>query len=310
MVTRQEREAAGVDGEGRSPTRREPEPVDDLEITPLVGALKLSWSQVPMEPLLDHYAIYGTRVGKGSGGHELLLGETVYSFFSHRLHDPASQKWRYRIVVIDAAGDRRSSTPVTASSRTSIVLEGTPVMAVGDFDGKSLELALAPDGYARYPEEFPEDVDFTVGADRPDQGWCYIHPGPLDRWAGSTDHVFTLRFDADEHAGDQHTGEPLTPARLTLALWLIDAHASSPGYARIALNGHEVTEVAIEAGATRGHLLGDSTLPDSPLIPSYVELGLPADLLQPGENVLTIDKTDGSYHVYDAVGIFRPSPGS
>lgn len=60
----------------------------------------------------------------------------------------------------------------------------------------------------------------------------------------------------------------------------------------------------LENGATRGSLEGDATVPGSALVPSYVELRLPASALKTGENVLTIDKRTGSWHAYDALGVF------
>jgi hypothetical protein len=67
--------------------------------------------------------------------------------------------------------------------------------------------------------------------------------------------------------------------------------------------------VKLENGGTRGSLEGDATLPMSPLKPSYVELALPSAALKAGENVLTIDKQIGSWHVYDALGIFGKPRG-
>lgn len=90
-----------------------------------------------------------------------------------------------------------------------------------------------------------------------------------------------------------------------LAIWLLDTHATAAGSVLLGLNGAVVREVTLERGATRGSLEGDATVPGSPLKPSYVELALPRDRLVPGENVLTVDKNAGSWHVYDAVGVFE-----
>ncbi|GGV07439.1 hypothetical protein GCM10010182_28120 [Actinomadura cremea] len=89
-----------------------------------------------------------------------------------------------------------------------------------------------------------------------------------------------------------------------LAIWLVDTHASVPGTIELALNGTPVREVALENGGTRGSLEGDATVPGTPLKPSYVELPLPSAALRTGENVLTIGKRVGSWHVYDALGVF------
>jgi hypothetical protein len=54
-------------------------------------------------------------------------------------------------------------------------------------------------------------------------------------------------------------------------------------------------------------LQGDATVPGSPLRPSIVEIALPRDAFVAGENVLTFGKSEGSWHAYDAVGVFEPS---
>lgn len=276
-------------------SRRRPGPVADVTADPSLGEIEVSWSHVPWKPLLDYYAIHAARGKSPSLSPDTLLGKTVYSGFSHIRLGPEAQSWTYRIVVVDAAGKAsRASQAVSATSVESVVVRGHSIVHVGSFDGKDFELALAPDGYASYPDQFPDDVDFEYGVDAPDEGWCYIHPGPNDAWAGSRSHAFSLHFDIDE----------VPSSDVTLAIWLIDAHRFHPGAAVISLNGSTVTEWEVPSGATRGHLLGDSTKPDSPLRPSYEEIVLPHQSLKAGRNIITVDKVEGSYHVYDAIGLF------
>ncbi|MBC6459973.1 polysaccharide lyase family protein, partial [Actinomadura sp. HBU206391] len=254
-----------------------------------------TWEGEAYEPLVDHYAVYGSESAGFPIDPQTLLAKTVYSTFVHNGMGGRSRTWHYRVVVVDAAGDRsRPSPEFSGSSTESVTVPGRPLATVGSFDHKSLELALAPAGSAQFPARFPGGVDVTAGPGA-EAGWSYIHPGPMDSWAGRRSHRFTFRFRL----------EAVPAGAPWLAMWLIDTHASSPGAAVFALNGTQVREVPLERGATRGSLEGDATLPGTVLKPSYVEFALPTAALVAGENVLTIDKNTGSWHVYDAIGVFE-----
>jgi hypothetical protein len=182
-----------------------------------------------------------------------------------------------------------------ASTVESVTVAGRPVAVLGTFDRKSLELALAPGGYDQFLTRFPGGVDYTHGVSTPATHWPYLHPGPADKWAGSTAHSFRFRFSLDTAPAED----------LALAVWLIDTHATIPGRLVVACNDKPVTDVALEKGATKGSTQGDATVPGSPLRPSVVEVPLPRGVLVAGQNVLTLAKPEGSWHAYDAVGVFR-----
>ena len=69
----------------------------------------------------------------------------------------------------------------------------------------------------------------------------------------------------------------------------------------LGLNGTPVRAVTLENGATRGSLEG------ARLVAQAVLRGaaLPRAALVAGENVITIDKPSGSWHAYDALGVFE-----
>jgi hypothetical protein len=274
----------------------EPRPARDLATSGTIGRIDLTFTHAdPYDPQIDHYAIHAAQTPGVPIGPETLLAKTVYTRFRHERLGGRSQTWHYRVVVVTAAGRRSEPSPeVSGRSTESVVYAGRPLATVGTFDGRSLEFALAPNHSSQYPARFPNDVDFTVGADDPATDWSYIHPGPSDSWAGRKAHRMTLRFGLDRVPDQQ----------VWLAIWLIDTHATLAGRGLLGLNGREVREITFEGGATRGSLEGDANLPGSPLRPSYVELPLPRETLTTGENVLTLDKVEGSWHVYDAVGIF------
>ncbi|WP_024873878.1 polysaccharide lyase family protein [Saccharomonospora piscinae] len=273
-------------------------PVTGLAAEPGIGRIDLTWqARQPYRPLVDHFAVHAARQRHFRPTADTLVGKTIDTHLRHDNLGPQGSTWYYQVETIDAAGRASDPAgPLRATSRESVTVSGTPIAVVGDFDRKGLELALSPDGYADYRTTFPDGADYTHGTDTPGAAWPYLHPGPADRWAGSTAHTFRLRF----------TLADAPPRDLALAIWLIDTHASIPGVLEIRCNDTAVTEVALENGATKGSLQGDATAPDSPLKPSIVELPLPAATLHSGENVLTLHKGEGSWHAYDALGVFRP----
>jgi hypothetical protein len=72
----------------------------------------------------------------------------------------------------------------------------------------------------------------------------------------------------------------------------------------VACNDRPVAEVALEKGATKGSTQGDATVPGTPPRPSIVEVPVSRGVLVAGRNVLTLAKPEGSWHAYDAVGVF------
>ncbi|MFC5748550.1 polysaccharide lyase family protein [Actinomadura rugatobispora] len=282
---------------GLGAAARGPRPVERLRGAGEIGRVRLSWKGEAYEPLVDHYAVYGSRSRGFEIGPATLLGKTVYTYFLHDRMGGRRQDWYYRVVTVDAAGNRsRPTAELAAHSAESVTVSGKPVATVGSFDHKTLELALAPAGYAQYRTRFPNGVDYTYGTSSPGTDWSYIQPGPSDSWAGNKASRTTFRFPL----------ESVPTAETWLAIWLVDTHASIPGTIQLALNGTPVREVKLENGGTRGSLEGDATLPSTPLKPSYVELALPLSALKAGENVLTIDKQIGSWHAFDALGVFTP----
>lgn len=288
MTTFTRRTALGL-GEQPAPVRR-------LTATGGIGRIEVGFEHPhPYDPQIDHYAVHASRTPGFAPNAENLLAKTVYTRFRHDKLGGRAQAWHYRVVVVAASGKRSApSAEVAGSSVDSVAFSGEPVATVGSFDHRSLEFALAPNGSAQYPTRFPNGVDFTAGPDDPKTDWSYIHPGPADSWAGRKEHRASFRFPLST----------VPAGELWLAMWLIDTHATIPGRARLALNGTAVRDIAFEPGATRGSLEGDANLPGSPLRPSYVELALPTQALVSGENALTLDKYDGSWHVYDAFGVF------
>ncbi|MFI6680039.1 polysaccharide lyase family protein [Kribbella sp. NPDC050470] len=267
-----------------------PPAITDLTGSGQLGTITLDWKPVSWAAVVDHYAVYVLT----NGSYEL-AGKTVYPHFVHRGLGFTGVTRTYRVVTVDAAGNKsKPSATASATNLTSVTISGVPVATVGTFDGKGSELALSPNGYASYPTRFPSDVDYTFGTSTPSADWSYLLPGPADKWAGSKNHKATLRFDLAA-APEQD---------LDLALWLIDSHASLAGTAVLTVNGTQVGRLTFANGATKGSTIADSTYPGSPLKPSYLEQPLPRALFRTGQNVLELFKDNGSWIAYDALGLF------
>jgi hypothetical protein len=267
-----------------------PPAITELRGSGQLGSVTLDWKPVSWATVVDHYAVEVLNAGSWE-----LLGKTVYPHFVHRGLGVTGVTRSYRIVTVDAAGNRsRPSATVAAANLTSVTVSGVSVARVGEFDGKGSELALSPNGYASYPTRFPADVDYVFGTSTPSADWSYLLPGPADRWAGSKNHRATFRFEL-----------AAVPDRdLDLALWLIDSHATIPGSAVLSVNGTQVDRLVFANGATKGSTIADSTYPGSPLKPSYIERPLPRGLFRTGQNVIELFKDNGSWVAYDAFGIY------
>lgn len=275
-----------------------PGAVSGLTATGGLASVELAWrSYRPRRGhLVDHYEVHVSERTDRSGGlpgSATLLARTLYPHLTHRV-GPEPETRHYTVVaVLDSGSRTRPARPVAAAGERSVAA-GRAVAQVGRFDHKGLELALSPNLSARYATAFPDGVDYRYGTSEPGRDWCYLHPGPLDSWAGRKEHTFTLRFTLDA-----------APRRdLDCALWLIDSHASAAGAAELAVNGRTVRTLEFRGGATRGSLEGDAARPDTLLKPSYYEFPLAADLFEAGENVLALRKTSGSWIAYDALGLF------
>jgi predicted alpha-1,2-mannosidase len=224
----------------------------------------------------------GWTVEPGHRQVELAAGETVGTDFTVT---PPVDAAGAEEIALSADGEWGGfSHPIATTVSPKFAL-------VGAIDADTAEFALAPDGYGEYPERFPEGVDFAVGSNDPATDWSYIQPGPSDSWAGSASSDFTLRFDLDRVPEDG----------LALTVWLLDTHQSAPPVVEVSLNGRPPVTIELAAGGGDGYRWDGGAAAD--VRPSQLLAALPADQLVSGENAVAIANTDGSWLVYDAIGV-------
>ncbi|MGP9681669.1 polysaccharide lyase family protein [Brachybacterium sp. AOP3-A1-3] len=274
-----------------------PDTVTDLHAEPALARTLLSWEPLGFDPLIDHFRIYAVR---GESAPEEpqesdLIAKTVYPNVAHTNLDPAGETWTYTVLAVSDAGRRGlPSAPVTASSQPSVTATGREIATIGAFDGRTLEHHLAPNSYAKIPDEFPDAlVEYEQGTDEPGAAWPYLLPGPGDAWAGKKAYRARWTFTLEE----------APQAEYDLAVWLVDTTRLG-GILRVSANDEHVTDIELPVGSTRGSREGDATVPGSTLRRSFHEHALPASLLQAGVNVLELELAEGGWAAWDAVGVF------
>lgn len=166
-------------------------------------------------------------------------------------------------------------------------MQGVVLWRLGEPDGDYREFALAG-RYGDYLRSFPNDVQFRVGRDEPGKQWCYIHPGPVDAWAGSRRHLFRILFRLDE--------VPQGVCRLTLHL--VNTHYAVPPVLEVRLNEGYSCQFRLPAGGNDASL----TNPKAGR-PHTLSFLFSQNHLRPGENAVTLTITEGSWLLYDALSL-------
>jgi hypothetical protein len=157
----------------------------------------------------------------------------------------------------------------------SVSAEEKVVWRIGVFDRSFEELAITRD-FSAYTRVFPNDVTFRANRDDPSKSWPYLHPGPMDGWAGARVHPFTILFEMPD--------EPRGLMRLTIHMM----NAFPP----------ETTTYEIDAN---GHRCAVRVLPGPKDSQFSIDAALPASFFTKGENKIVLACTEGSWVQYDSL---------
>ncbi|HWU50644.1 MAG TPA: polysaccharide lyase family protein [Asticcacaulis sp.] len=186
-----------------------------------------------------------------------------------------------------AAGQSAILPPIDWRSQT----HGKTLWQLGVFDRTAGEFRNGDDArgyemFARYPEQFPHDVDFTIGKNDPKTDWNYA------QWSWYAQNpVWHLRFDTTAQTGE---------ATLTIGV-----ASAQPAHGRltdvqVALNGRQIGVIALPKTGTAGYRGGNQ---DSPY--NVVRLTFDASLIRAGENDLTFGFA--SAQPFPPVSAYAPS---
>ena len=161
--------------------------------------------------------------------------------------------------------------------------EPTPIMSVGALDGKVDEFALAPDGWDKWRDTFQNNVVFRVGVDDVASKFPFIHPGPMDAWAGGTSHTLTVEFELAEVPAGQ----------CLLQIGLCRSHYAFPPRFSVRVNdGPEKSFATARDGMLQKM--------------SYV---VAEGVLRKGINQFVVENADGSWLQYDGLALLSYGAG-
>ncbi len=159
------------------------------------------------------------------------------------------------------------------------------VWQIGKLDGSPGELALGgKEDYASFSKSFGEEVVFALGASDAGRDFPYIHPGPMDVWAGGRAHTVRISFELP--------GEPV--GSYVLLVGLCRSHYAYPPVLEVRVGGEQVGEVATEKDGHRQQ--------------AYILI--PPARLRAGKNELRISNANGSWAVYDTLRLEQHPPGA
>jgi hypothetical protein len=165
------------------------------------------------------------------------------------------------------------------------------VFQIGKADGDYGEFAIAGN-YAAFPQRFPHDVDFVVGRSEAKQDWPFIHPGPVDGWAGGGAHAFKITFALPD----------VLPGYYLLVADFVSTHGWSPPRLTIDINGTQLSRTL-----PRGN--GDAALTNPKAGKEYsLQQPIPSSLLHAGTNSITLINTAGSWALYDDIRLESGAP--
>ena len=176
-----------------------------------------------------------------------------------------------------------------------------PLWRIGQAGQGAAQFALAPTNYAAFLERFGSpDRAYYIGLSRPESGWPYILPGPLDGWGGSSgngrwDQMNTLPVGFV-------LAQTAATGQCALTINVAETPLQHPPRLRVTVNG-AVFERELRPGG------GDDS-PGGNMVsakPQAVRVEFPASLLRLGYNEIALRSTAGSWLMFDALGLEAPA---
>lgn len=161
------------------------------------------------------------------------------------------------------------------------------VVQIGKADHSYRDLAIAGD-YGQFVRAFAQKgVVFDAAKGDASRDWPFIHPGPVDTWAGGTVHPFKIRFQLSD----------APRGRFVLRIGMVNTHYGVPPRYAIRI-GEREGQFVLPAGA------GDDSLskPEAGK-PHQIEIVVPASFFRQGDNEITLTCIEGSWVLYDYVSL-------
>jgi len=164
-----------------------------------------------------------------------------------------------------------------------------PLFCIGTPDNHAAEfgLAAAGEGYMAFSTKFPNDTVYIVGSSK-SRDWPYIHPAPLDKWAGGRAHTFTIRFTS---ARDQDR-----PLYLVMGM----AGGSPALGSKVVVTVNDVALAAQVAPSSDPRVCFRPTIAGKP---DSMIFDIPSGSIRKGTNTISIRLDEQSWIIYDYVAL-------
>ena len=185
-------------------------------------------------------------------------------------------------VVVPLPGSLSAGAETPEESPVLLFCIGTPDAHAAEFG-----LASPGEGYLAFSRRFPDDTHYTVGSNKP-RDWPYIHPAPMDTWAGGRTHTFSIRYTS--------------PCDQVRKVYLVIGLAGGAPVARskvvLTINGSALPVQVAPSGDPRVCFH-----PTDPGKPETMNFEIPPGSIRHGDNTISIRLDDRSWILYDYVAL-------
>ncbi|WP_286589616.1 GH92 family glycosyl hydrolase [Sphingobacterium sp. N143] len=173
------------------------------------------------------------------------------------------------------------------------------IWQVGNTDGSSKEFALSPGNYKKFLEhDFGyEDRSFIIGQSSPIKDLPYVLPGPANEWGGTggtsglRTHFLNLNYVLNK----------TNKGKWTFEVNLANSDPKHIPTLQISING-EVYNYELKKGAGTGEPISTNAKSGA----STITLALPAHLVRPGFNQITLTVIKGGWIEFDSFRLSGP----
>lgn len=179
--------------------------------------------------------------------------------------------------------------------------KGQQVWNIGVADTSAVDLALGPDRYKDFlANDFGfEDRYYLVGKSNAKESFPYVLPGPADQWggtwstAGLRTHESNILFGLDKlpDAGEWN-----------LVIDLADSSPHIPPLLKVTINNCQEEKIQLSKGGSDASITGDM----SQAKPLRLVVSVKKESLRKGGNCVTLSVLEGSWLVFDHIGLEGP----
>ncbi|WP_075556862.1 GH92 family glycosyl hydrolase [Parabacteroides timonensis] len=175
------------------------------------------------------------------------------------------------------------------------------VWNIGVADSSAVDLALGPDRYKEFlANDFGfEDRYYLVGKSDAKESFPYVLPGPADQWGGTwatsglRTHDTNILFELDKLPVE---GE------WNLIIDLADNSPHIPPLLKVMINNCQEEKIQLAPGGSDASITGDM----SQAKPVHLIIPVKRESLRKGGNCITLSVLEGSWLVFDHVGLEGP----